>query len=266
MPETPAEPPKASSISVTLRAGGIFFAVANVICVAILCWAYLAVKLEPKTMSVTGSARKTIVSDRIQWSARIMVKDPDLKTAFEKLSLSANLVVSYIESSGLPKDDITLSSITTDRRFKQQILYQPAPGSNAQPIIANTDTVEMYTLSQFISVNSADMVKVPILARNVTSLIKEGIEVDSFAPAYLYTKLSELKIDMIAEATKDATSRAEQIVNNANGRLGKLVEARLGVMQINPKGVTATSAEGNNDTSSYEKDIISVVNVRFEVR
>jgi uncharacterized protein len=266
MSDTPQTQPGNSNVIVTLRAGGIFFAAANVICVGIICWAYLSVKFEPKTMNVTGSARKSITSDRIHWSGRIMVKDPDLKIAFDKLSKSADLVVSYIESGGLPKDEITLSSIATDRRYKQKVLFQPAQGSNAQPIITNTDEVEVYTLTQTISVDSCDMTKVAMIARNVTSLIKDGVEIDSYSPSYLYTKLSELKIDMIAEATKDATQRAEQIVNNANGKLGKLVEARLGVMQINPKGVTATSAEGNNDTTSYEKDIISVVNVRFEVR
>lgn len=266
MSDTQQVQPGNKKIIVTLRAGGIFFALANVICVGIICWSYLSVKFEPKTMSVTGSARKSIISDRVQWSGRIVAKDQDLKAAFDKLSKSADLVVSYIESSGLPRDEITLSSINTDRKYVQKVLFQPEQGSNAQPVIVNTDNVETYTLTQFISVSSGDMAKVPMVARNVTSLIKDGVEIDSFSPSYLYTKLSELKIDMIAEATKDATQRAEQIVNNANGRLGKLVEARLGVMQINPKGVTATSAEGNNDTTSYEKDIISVVNVRFEVR
>jgi len=71
---------------------------------------------------------------------------------------------------------------------------------------------------------------------------------------------------MLADATKDATLRAEQIVNNANGRLGKLVEARMGVMQITPKGVSATSGEGINDTTSYEKEITAIVSAKFEVR
>ena len=65
---------------------------------------------------------------------------------------------------------------------------------------------------------------------------------------------------------KDATLRATQIVSNANGSLGKLVEARMGVMQINPKGVTQVSDTGNNDTSSLEKEILAVVTVRFELR
>ncbi len=71
---------------------------------------------------------------------------------------------------------------------------------------------------------------------------------------------------MLAEATKDATARADQIVDNANGRLGKLVEAWMGVMQINPKGVTATSSEGINDTTCFEKEITAVVSAKFEVK
>ena len=54
-------------IVVTLKAGGVFFAAANVICVSILAWVYLSVKLEPKALAVTGSARKAIVSDLVTW-------------------------------------------------------------------------------------------------------------------------------------------------------------------------------------------------------
>ena len=158
---------------------------------------------------------------------------------------------------------------TLARRFKQEILSAPPPAVGAPavpPTIITTEKVEMYTLTQTIAISSGDMTKVPVVARTVTSLIKDGVEIDSSAPCFLYTKLSELKINMLADATKDATSRAEQIVNNAHGRLGKLVEAKMGVMQINPKGVSATSAEGNNDTSSYEKEITAVVSAKFEVR
>lgn len=256
-------------IVVTLRAGGGFFALANVVCVAIFAWAYLSVKLEPKTLAVTGSARKAIVSDLVTWAGVITAHDPDLVKAYDTLNVSAGKVRAFLVASGIPESNITSSAISTSRRFKQEILAVPPAAPGAQPpppTIITTEKVEMYTLTQTISISSPDMVRVPAVARSVTSLIKEGVEIDSESPCYLYTKLSELKINMLAEATKDATTRAEQIVNNANGRLGRLVEARMGVMQINPKGVTATSAEGINDTSSYEKEITSIVSARFEVR
>lgn len=266
-----SSPTLPGKVVITLRAGGVFFAIANVICVAILVWAYMEVKFEPKTLAVTGSARKAIVSDLVTWSGTITAKDENLVKAYDALKASADKVKAFLLANGIPESDITLSAVSTSRRFHQEILPMPPVPEGvkvapAEPRVITTEKVDMYTLTQCISISSGDMKRVPEVSRSVTSLIKEGVEIDSDAPSYLYTKLSELKINMLAEATKDATTRAEQIVNNANGRLGSLVEARMGVMQINPKGVSGTSAEGNNDTSSYEKEITSIVSARFEVR
>lgn len=270
MPENDKKPGiLPEKLVVTLRAGGIFFAAANIICVAILAYAYLSVKLEPKTLAVTGSARKAIVSDLVTWSGTVTAKDPNLVKAYDALKTGSDKVKTFLLTNQIPEADITLSAISTDRRYHQEVVHAP-PASNGAPAapatIMTTDQVEMYTLTQSIAISSPEVMKVPMVSRSVTSLIKEGVEIDSGAPSYLYTKLSELKINMLADATKDATARAEQIVNNANGRLGKLVEARMGVMQINPKGVSATSAEGINDTRSYEKEITAIVSVRFEVK
>lgn len=259
-------------VVVTLKAGGIFFAIANVVCVAMIVWGYMAIKLEPKTLQVTGSARKAITSDRVTWSGSFSAHDPSLVKAYEQIKAQADKVREYLVSHGIAEGDIKFSAINTDRRFEQKAILPADAGSRndergpVRPILITTEKVEMYTLGQSVFVESSDVQRLPEVARSVTELIRDGVEIDSYQCSYLYTKLSELKIDMLAEATRDATSRAEQIVTNANGRLGKLVEARMGVMQINPKNVSQTSAEGNNDTTSLEKEITSIVSARFEVR
>jgi hypothetical protein len=253
---------------VTLKAGGYLFAVANVVCVAILAWAYVAVKQEPKTLSVTGSARKAIVSDLVTWSGTITANDTDLVKAYDTLKSDADKVKAFVVAAGVPESNVTLSSITTTRHYKKEVVKAAAGSADNfsdAPTVTTTEKLDSYSLAQVISVSDTNMDKVPVISRNITSLIKEGVQVDSEAPRYLYTKLSELKISMLGEATRDATARAEQIVSNANGHLGKLVEARMGVMQINPKGVSSTSSEGMNDTTSYEKEITAVVSARFEV-
>jgi uncharacterized protein len=250
---------------VTLRAGGYFFALANIVCVAILALAYMSVKLERKTISVTGSARKLIVSDVVTWAGTVTASDPDLVRAYDTLKNETDRVKAFIVAAGIPESEITAASITTMRHYKKEVV-KAQEGSAEAPAVITTDKVDNYTLTQIVSITSTNMEKVLAISRNVTSLIKDGVQIDSDAPRYLYTKLSELKINMLAEATKDATARAEQIVNNANGHLGKLVEARMGVMQINPKGVSATSCEGINDTTSFEKEITAVVSAKFEVK
>ncbi|HWB53730.1 MAG TPA: SIMPL domain-containing protein, partial [Tepidisphaeraceae bacterium] len=257
---------KPSPMFVSLQVGGFFFALANIICVAIFAWAWMNVKIQPKTLSVTGSAKKQIDSDLILWNGTISTQNAQLTKAYDTLKADSDKVLAYLKSKGIPDQDITLSQITTQKHFAKQVLPQQAVNGVAQPaVVIDTDQVKDYLLTQTVTITSKDMDKVPEVARSITSLIKDGVEIDSQAPEYLYTKLAELKIDMLAEATKDATNRATQIVTNAGGRLGKLVYARMGVMQIDPAGSTATSAEGNNDTTSFEKQITAVVEARFEL-
>jgi uncharacterized protein len=258
-------------IILSLQVGGAFFAAANVICVAILGYVYLDVKHEPRTLEVKGSAKKEIVSDRISWEGMITAHDADLIKAYAKLKSDSDQVATFIRNAGIPDSDVTFSAISTTKVFQREVIPTPSSGSGnssgnpPEPTIVQTPKVEDYILTQSIDIESSDMDKVPVLSRSITSLIKDGIEIESDSPRYLYSKLSELKIDMLGEATRDATLRATQIVSNANGSLGRLVEAKMGVMQINPKGVTDVSDTGNNDTTSLEKEILAVVTVRFEL-
>jgi hypothetical protein len=268
MSNSPEKPrPFAKRLIVSLQVGGAFFAVANIICVAILAYAYLKVQYQPKTIEVKGSAKKAITSDIVTWRGTITTRDEDLTIAYDKLQADAQRVFAFLKQAGIAENEVTFSSITTDKIYRREVVptSQRVSGDGGSPAVIQTSRVESYILSQDVSIESRDIQRVPEVSRSVTTLIKEGVEVSSDSPRYLYSKLSELKIDMLAEATKDATQRANQIVTSANGKLGKLVEARMGVMQINPKGVNDVSSGGNNDTTSLEKEIQAVVGVQFEV-
>jgi len=97
----------------------------------------------------------------------------------------------------------------------------------------------MYTLTQTISISSKDMVKVPAVSRSVTSLIKDGVENRIGVSVLSLHEAFELKITCgRGHQGRDDEGGADR--QQRHGRLGKLVEARMGVMQINPKSVTAT--------------------------
>ena len=71
---------------------------------------------------------------------------------------------------------------------------------------------------------------------------------------------------MLADATKDATARAQQIASNSNARLGAVIDAKMGVMQINAIQSNDVSGSGVNDTTSLDKEISAVVTARFGLR
>jgi len=55
------------------------------------------------------------------------------------------------------------------------------------------------------------------------------------------------------------------LAETGGGRIARLRSADMGVINVNPANSTETSWEGKNDTSSLEKDIITIVHVTFEV-
>ena len=86
-----------------------------------------------------------------------------------------------------------------------------------------------------------------------------GVELSCDSPRYLYTRLDDLKLAMIADATRNARERAELLVAGSPNTLGPLQSASQGVFQITPAFSNEVSGTGMNDTTSLHKVIKAVV-------
>ena len=120
-----------------------------------------------------------------------------------------------------------------------------------------------YRLVQRVEVRSADIDRVMRLDRDCTSLVEQGVLLTPFPPDFIYTKASDAKIEMLAEATSDARARAEQIARQGGRDISGLRSAKMGVFQITPLYSTEATWDGRNDTTSQEKTITAVVSVAF---
>ena len=126
-------------------------------------------------------------------------------------------------------------------------------------------TITGYHLKQSLQIRSPEIDKLTLVSRNVTQLINQGILLESEAPKYLYTHLSETKVEMLAEAARDAHDRAQQIAGSNGRKAGDLRSAQMGVLQVTAADSTQFSGEGVNDTTSLEKDITAIVHATFAI-
>jgi hypothetical protein len=230
---------------------GVALAAGLVTSTALAARALVRIKSE-NTIQVTGSAKRRIKSDLVIWSAKVSARASDMRSAYKKLSSDVPKLTAWLEKKGVPKDRIKVFSVAT-----KAIHPHDKEGRELE------DTITAYDLSQSVEVRSSEVDKIGAVANEATQLIDEGLELESEAPEYVYTKLGDLKIQMLAEAAKDSRVRADQIATSTGSHIGPLRQARMGVIQINPPDSTETSNEGNNDTSSIEKDIITVVGATF---
>ncbi len=203
---------------------------------------------------VTGSAKQQITSDLIVWTGSFSAKSPILQEAYARLEADKNKVQDYLEKQGVPEDKIVFSSINTN------------PYYIVLPSGQYTSDIDYYELNQTVTISSEEIDKITEISRNVTELINEGIQFQSNSPQYMYTKIADMKVTMLAEATKDARKRGEMIAENAGNKLGKLKYADMGVIQITPLYSNEVSDYGMNDTYSLEKEITAIVHCEFEIQ
>jgi hypothetical protein len=226
-----------------------------IVCSYIFSDAMIKKNLPQDTIAITGSAKKQIRSDRVEWSAIFSAASVDMKEAYSKLIKDKVKVKDFLIKNGVVEKDIDFSSINTQTTCNN-VKY--ADGSESCEFTG-------YSLSQTVNIKSDQVDQITKISKDSTELINEDVYFTSNSPFYYYSKLSDLKIEMIAEATKDSKRRVDQIVSNTGSSTGRLVSAKMGVFQITPLYSTEVTDEGINDTTSIDKEITAIVTCTFNI-
>ena len=211
-----------------------------------------------QAISVTGSGEENFTSDLIVWRASFSKRDMVLKQAYADLNTDQKTIRKYLTSKGVKSDEIVFEAVDIQKDFN----YDYDENGQLRNTIFNG-----YSLSQSLKIQSKNVDVVENISREVTELIDAGVELNSFAPDYYYTKLAQLKIKMIEAATKDAKNRAEKIAVNAGGVLGDLKNADMGVFQITGENTQEEfSWGGNYNTSSKKKTANVTIRLKYEIK
>jgi uncharacterized protein len=195
------------------------------------------------------------------WRTSVVTEGPSVSDPYARLTRDVEKVRTFLIAQGLPEHQVVVSAVeTTTIRSSQR---QGPQSDNGGPDIRGS--VAGYHLKQSLEIRSSEIDKLTDVSRRVTQLIHQGILLESEKPQYLYTKLSETKVVILAEAARDAKDRAKQIAASTGSTVGDLRSAEMGVLQITAADSNDVTGFGVNDTESLEKDITAVVHVTFAV-
>ena len=207
-------------------------------------------------ISVTGMAERNFESDLIVWKSQFTVKNTNLITAYAELKMQSEATRTFLLSKGIERGEMTFS----EAEITKEYIYNTFNGNT-------TSTFDGYRLTQQASISSHDVAKIESVSREITELINSGLEITSLPPAYYYTKLSDLKIKMLADASQDGLIRAKTIAENGNGELGQLMNSSMGVFQIVGQNSTEDYSWGGAfNTSSKNKTATITVKLQYKVK
>ena len=207
--------------------------------------------LSKDTVYVTGSAYKIVKSDSGRLEFNISVRAADKAIAYKQVKKQIPLVLEYLKNKGVEVEQKASNGYYN---------YKYDSRGN------NTNEVAFYNLSQPFEIKSNDPEKIREISVDIQNLRDKGIDINVMRPEYFYSNLSDLKVDLLQEATKDAKQRATAMLKATHNRPGKIQSVQMGVFQITPVDSTNVSDMGISDTSTIDKKVTAVANIRFQIR
>lgn len=228
-----------------------------VLCVAIFSGSLVSYKKTSGSggITATGSANCDFEADLIVWRGSFSAYGRTSQDAYKSINKDSKVIKKYLLDNGVTQDEMVFSSVTINQRWENEYNY------NGDKIGEYLDGYDLY---QDICITSNDVDKIEGISRDISELIESNVEFISYEPEYYYTKLDELKLQLIEEATTNAKARIDLISEGSGAGIGKLLNANLGVFQITAQNSnTEYSYGGAFDTSSRYKTASITVKLNY---
>lgn len=218
-----------------------------------LIGAYTAydIKLANDNVEVTGSAKQAVVADTARWIINLDTRTGvnDQKQGYILLEDATDKITAYLESEGF--SDFETPAVTSYQNYTYP--------QNGEPIFTG------FNVSRQIIVRSNNIEAINVLANNIEPFTGRGYNVTTQTVELTYSKLDEMRVQLLGEAIKDANARAEAIASESGRTVKILRSASSGVVQVLPAGSIEVSDYGMYDTQSMQKEVMVTVRATFSL-
>jgi hypothetical protein len=206
-------------------------------------------------VTVKGVATRDVRADLAIWPIRISGADNDLGVANAKVAASIRGVRRFLAQHGVDTSQVELTSFSVNDAYADQYAPERRPENR-------------FIVRQTMLVRSTEPAKVLAASQQVSELAAIGVAISSGSgeygpgsggPSFVFTKLNDLKPDMIASATARAREAAQQFARDSDSRLGSIRQANQGIFEILPRD----QAPGITEESQIAKTVRVVATIEY---
>lgn len=193
-----------------------------------------------------GLAEKRVKSDSVDWQIgyAVATKDgADIASLYSRAEADQKKIIDLLQNLGFSESEIQIGVINYE--------YKEFRDENQQLVD------EKHILRGSINIETDKVDLVSRARAKVNSLIAEGLDIDNEAPRYRFTRLNDIKPDMLREATRNAQIAANEFASSAGAKVGKIRNARQGAFNVRDAG------REYGDTVTVYKDVRVVTTISF---
>ena len=216
-------------------------------------------KVEDRSVSVKGFAEREVKADLAVWIIQTRIANNDLMEGSKAIEEAKNKVIAFMLQNQIKQEEIIVEGIlVTDKKAQQYDNFQP--GNSFR-----------YLITQNFQIRSNNVDLLQKVSRMTGELLQVGIFLsnsDYGNPLQFYfTKLNEIKPEMITEATQNARKAAQQFANENDSKLGSLKKANQGLFTIVDRTASLSGGEGGyaSGTNDLFKKVRVVISAEYSI-
>ena len=230
----------------SLTLAGLFIGIGLIVLGIFINCGIRSAKSMDRSVTVKGLSEMEVPANKVIWPITYTELGNDLQQVYNDIEAKNGKIITFITSNGIDRDEITASApMIVDTKADR---YNPNPAPYRYNAVA------------VVTVSSEKVDQVRELMTRQASLLKEGIAITGddyrFQTQFLYTKLNDVKPQMIEEATKNARASAQKFAEDSDSKLGKIKQASQGQFSISDRDVN----------TPYIKSLRVVTTIEYQLK
>lgn len=204
----------------------------------------LRAKEAERSVTVRGLAERNVTADLATWTISYSASSTDLAEAQSKMRRDTQSIEQFFGDLGFPESAL-----------------QPT-GAN---VSSHTNRgVTTYTVRQRLALRSDDIERAQRAVARQFDLVGRGVFLEEGSGmSYTFTRLNEIKPEMVAEATRDARASAQQFAEDSGAGVGAIKDATQGYFSIEARDGDG-GGWGKSDSPYKKVRVVTTVNFSLD--
>ncbi len=206
-------------------------------------------RMADRFVTVKGVSEKYVSADLAVWNIKIAVTGDILADVQQTIEGQKAELLDFLKNNGVKAEEIQNEQLSVTDLLAQQWRAEKVEGNR-------------FIVNYSLTVRTNDVPNIKATSGKTGELIKKGLVLaDNNGPSYIFTKLNDIKPEMIAEATKNARKAAEQFAADSGSNVGEIRRAYQGVFDIQAANQTSTDSGDGMPSDQQSSQINKKVRV-----
>jgi len=245
------QPANTTTSALTEPASLRWFGTAAILSIGLIAGGYLLgdgllrAKDAERAVTVRGLAERDVTADLATWTISYSASSTSLAEAQDKVRGDTANIEAFFKELGFPADAL-----------------QPT-GANVTSF--TNEGVTTYTVRQRLALRTTDIKRAQKAVARQFDLVGRGVFLEEGSGmAYTFTKLNDIKPEMVAAATKDARAAAQQFAKDSNSGVGKIRDATQGYFEIEARDGDSGGGWGSADSPYKKVRVVTTVSFTLD--